>query len=338
MKIAAIPIYLNSNYKYNNINSSKFSTALNLHNMNKSDSVCFSGDIDKDKKRRLLKANGIIHSAASGAAFAAFAMAQTPGADTATLTAITTGMAIGLCRIYNVSGSSTLGTSIATIAVGKQFGVDLAMKCCSWIPGVGNAANAVSTFMLHEATGWSIVGLLEAQRKLGAIDENQKITKKILEKKKKNGNNLKDSLNDSDTPDSPTFTGKINNNPKEKQAKTIIFEYANKINLENKENTNIPQKLKEELCNLYNIDQSSQTAKQIETIFHKSTQQIKNIELVFDNDISEHIFDLSYITPFLTLTKLIENEKANKKDLNTLNITQQSLINSASKITDLLLK
>ena len=96
MKIAAIPIYLNSNYKYNNINSSKFSTALNLHNMNKSDSVCFSGDIDKDKKRRLLKANGIIHSAASGAAFAAFAMAQTPGADTATLTAITTGMAIGL--------------------------------------------------------------------------------------------------------------------------------------------------------------------------------------------------------------------------------------------------
>lgn len=188
------------------------------------ESLTFGARVILDKRTRLNRAHGIIHSAATGAASAAAACAQCPGADTAALTAITVSMVTALCRVYDVSGGSTLGQSIMSVAVGKILGVDLAMKCISWIPGIGNAANAIVTFSLHEATGWAIVALLEEQRKHGKLDEHYEINKEMLEKYKKKAKAFKEENENSSQ--NISFKGDTKfSEYKIKKAKAIIKDF-----------------------------------------------------------------------------------------------------------------
>lgn len=132
--------------------------------------ILFAGS-ESENKKRMRRNKWIIHGTATTAAGAAAVLAQTPGADEATLTALTTGMAAGLCLNYNNAPLSAFAP-IASQILGKLAGEAALKFVIKWIHGVGNAANAAITFSLHEATGWALVAALEKYEKDGTINDD----------------------------------------------------------------------------------------------------------------------------------------------------------------------
>lgn len=107
------------------------------------------------------KALIIVQSAATTAAGTAAALAQAPGADEVALTAVTTGMAWSIAKIYNMKATGETVASFIAVAFGATFGTRLATKLVSWFPIIGNAANAASTFALHQLIGFALIGFCE---------------------------------------------------------------------------------------------------------------------------------------------------------------------------------
>jgi uncharacterized protein (DUF697 family) len=107
------------------------------------------------------KALLVVQTAATTAAGTAAALAQAPGADEVALTAVTTGMAWGIAKIYDMKATGEGVAAFIAVAFGATFGTRLATKLISWFPLIGNAANATSTFMLHQFTGFALIGFCE---------------------------------------------------------------------------------------------------------------------------------------------------------------------------------
>lgn len=128
----------------------------------------FSSKKINNPEERMKNNKLIIHGCATVAACSAAALAQTPAGDEAVLTALTTGMVARLCLNYE-DASLAIFTPIAAQVFGKVIGEATAKIILSWIPYVGNAANAAITFALHETTGWAMVAALEQQEKDGTI-------------------------------------------------------------------------------------------------------------------------------------------------------------------------
>jgi len=120
------------------------------------------------KEVRMKKNHIIIHTSATAAAASAAALAQVPGGDEAALTAITLGMAGALCNNYGSMETSIISACGAQ-AVGAAAGKMASSYLYKWIPGAGNAINAAVTFALHEATGWSLVAMLEKYKQSGIL-------------------------------------------------------------------------------------------------------------------------------------------------------------------------
>jgi len=124
-------------------------------NQQKARNISFNG------KDQVIAGLAVIVASAGGAAATAAALAQAPGADEAALTGITALMAIGIGELYGVKWDKQAAMSFTRIALGQALGAKLATKLISWIPGVGNAANAISTTVLHTSTGMALLGFCE---------------------------------------------------------------------------------------------------------------------------------------------------------------------------------
>lgn len=122
--------------------------------------------------RKIIIANVIIHGFALAHAITAAALSQTLVGDEAALTAMTTAMIIVIALLYGRSYS--IGKALALIGTfgGFYLGTRGAVFLIKWIPGIGNAANAITTTVVTEMLGWATYIIVKS----GQDPEN--ITKK----------------------------------------------------------------------------------------------------------------------------------------------------------------
>ena len=147
--------------------------------------------MEKNRRKRLVKAHFIVHGAASGAAAWAFANAQIPGSDEAGLTIITSTMAGSLAFLYGIN-EAKLVLAMASVALGSALGERTAAQLHKYIPLLGNYTNATSTFALHEGTGWLLVAALERYLVTGILPDLKHMTDEEKKQFMKMADELKD--------------------------------------------------------------------------------------------------------------------------------------------------
>ncbi len=105
--------------------------------------------------RKLVIVNVLIHGFAISHAVTAAALSQTIGGDEAALMFLTVTMIIGISRVYN--RPMGVGEALAILGVfgGFYAGTRGAVFLVKWIPGIGNAANAITTIVVTEILGWA---------------------------------------------------------------------------------------------------------------------------------------------------------------------------------------
>ena len=101
--------------------------------------------------------HAIIHTASAGCAGIGAGLAQLPGSDNAAIVPIQITMTISLGRVFGKT--FTESTALATIGTmtTSTVGRALSQALVGWIPGVGNAINAVTAASVTETLGWLLV-------------------------------------------------------------------------------------------------------------------------------------------------------------------------------------
>lgn len=101
--------------------------------------------------------HAIIHAASAGCAGIGAGLAQLPGSDNAAIVPIQITMTISLGRVFGKT--FTESTALATIGTmtTSTVGRALSQALVGWIPGVGNAINAVTAASVTETLGWLLV-------------------------------------------------------------------------------------------------------------------------------------------------------------------------------------
>lgn len=129
----------------------------------------------------------IIHGFAVTHAAAAALLAQTMVGDEATLTALTVAMILSIARANKKSWDIGDALSVIGVLAGSYLGTRGALFLVKWIPGIGNAANAVTTFSVTELIGWTTYLLVQDGKKPTTLSKEEK---KSL---KKEAMNLRDA-------------------------------------------------------------------------------------------------------------------------------------------------
>lgn len=126
-------------------------------------------------------AQGVVHTFSLTSASIAAAMAQMPGFDEVALAANDVGMAVAICKIYDLPLKTTVAKSLIAPIMGNSMGTAIFGKIISkgftWIPLVGNGLNAGVAGSVTELIGHSIIKMCESGEMQAAI-------KKIIEKNK----------------------------------------------------------------------------------------------------------------------------------------------------------
>lgn len=142
-----------------------------------------AGVIQESKKRQTSIA---IHKYALAHAGTAALLAQTEIGDELCLSILTIAM---MCTVISINGgkwSSKLGGIIFGIAGGAVIGVKSGMLLIKWIPGLGNAANAVASSFTTELLGWTAYSLISSGLDPEKLTETQKQEIKQMAEKFKN--------------------------------------------------------------------------------------------------------------------------------------------------------
>jgi len=134
---------------------------LSKKDVNKINETTFCG------RNQILASIAVIATASTTAAWTAGSMAQAPGADEVALSAVTAGMILGVGKIYGATVTTSSAATVIACMYGAQMGPKLATKLISWVPVIGNGANAASTAILHTATGLAVMGFCEMNAKAG---------------------------------------------------------------------------------------------------------------------------------------------------------------------------
>lgn len=93
--------------------------------------------------------------------------------DTTGLTILTVAMAGSLCALYRRDANTASLMSFGSFAFGFIAG-NLALKIgASFIPIFGSWFNATTTFVLHAATGWALVEVLEAGKSIDDLSASE---------------------------------------------------------------------------------------------------------------------------------------------------------------------
>lgn len=145
----------------------------------------------------------VIHGFACAHAAAAALLAQTLVGDEAVLTTLTIAMIISIARINNRRWGVGEALSVIGTLIGYYLGTRGAVFVVKWIPGIGNVANAVTTFGVTELLGWMTYLLVRENKNPGDLtDEDKKNLKsraqKLQKKEKEVSKKLYESMNSED--------------------------------------------------------------------------------------------------------------------------------------------
>ena len=126
-------------------------------------------------------AQAVVHVFSGTSATIAAAMAQMPGFDEAALAANDVAMAIAICKIYDLSITKSIVTTVIAPLMGNTMGTAIFGKIVSkgftWVPVLGNGLNAAVAGSVTEVIGHGIIGKCES-------GEIQKAIKRFLDKQR----------------------------------------------------------------------------------------------------------------------------------------------------------
>ena len=108
-------------------------------------------------KEQSKQATAIISSAAVSAAAISGLSSQIPLADNVVLSGVEITMTINLGKVFGREISNSLAWSIILSQLGTLTGKAVSQLLMSWIPGIGNITNAITSVGVIETLGWSIV-------------------------------------------------------------------------------------------------------------------------------------------------------------------------------------
>ena len=98
--------------------------------------------------------HGIIHSASVSAAAVGAGLAQLPLADNAVITPIQITMIVSLGKVFDQEVTKTAAKGILAGLIASFVGRSVSQAVWGWIPGIGNASNAITAATITESIGW----------------------------------------------------------------------------------------------------------------------------------------------------------------------------------------
>lgn len=103
-----------------------------------------------------VKCHATIHTATAACAAVGGGMAQLPGSDALPISAAQVAMVMGLGKVFDMSITEAAAKAILAGVAGAAYGRWVSQVLLGWMPGVGNAINAVTAATLTEILGWKI--------------------------------------------------------------------------------------------------------------------------------------------------------------------------------------
>lgn len=132
--------------------------------------------------RKLVIVNVLIHGFAVAHGVTAAALSQTMGGDDAALTILTITMMVSISRVYNRPWGVGEGLAVLGCFAGFYVGTRGALFLVKWVPGIGNAANAITTMVITETLGWATYAIVKEGKNPHEIDKSE--AKSIWQKAK----------------------------------------------------------------------------------------------------------------------------------------------------------
>ena len=123
--------------------------------------------------RKLVIVNVLIHGFAIAHGVTAAALSQTMGGDDAALTALTVAMMISISRVYKTPWGVGEGLAVLGCFAGFYVGTRGALFLVKWIPGIGNAANAIVTMGITEILGWATYVIVKEGKNPREMDKSE---------------------------------------------------------------------------------------------------------------------------------------------------------------------
>lgn len=108
---------------------------------------------DKQKK----ECHTIIHAASASCAGVGAGLAQIPGGDNAAIVPIQITMTIALGKVFGKTFSESSALAAMGTLTTSTVGRAVSQVLVGWIPGFGNALNAVTAASITETMGWLLV-------------------------------------------------------------------------------------------------------------------------------------------------------------------------------------
>jgi uncharacterized protein (DUF697 family) len=102
-----------------------------------------------------LKARAVIHGAAVAAAAVGGGLAQIPVSGSLVITPIQISMIIALGSLHEKTLDKSSALGVLASAYGPYVGRTISQLLIGWIPGIGNAINAGTAFVVTESIGWA---------------------------------------------------------------------------------------------------------------------------------------------------------------------------------------
>lgn len=124
-------------------------------------------------ENKLLTTNIIIHGFAVLHAAVAATLAQTMVGDEIALTTLTVTMIIAISRLYKQPVEVGSAFAFLGIFAGFYLGTRGAMMLVKWIPGIGNAANAMATTVTTEVLGWATYCVVSRNRSVKDVEKGE---------------------------------------------------------------------------------------------------------------------------------------------------------------------
>ena len=146
----------------------------------------------------------VIHSFAVAHAATAALLAQTVIGDEAALTALTGSMIVTIVKMNGKHWTIGKALKFLGLFIGQYAGTRGAAFLIKWIPGIGNAANAITTFTITEVLGWTTYAFVSSgnddfdSMSKSERDNLWKQAQKMREDEAAKSKKLYDSMSDED--------------------------------------------------------------------------------------------------------------------------------------------
>ncbi|MDP2902269.1 MAG: hypothetical protein Q8N96_04075 [Methylovulum sp.] len=112
------------------------------------------------------KCHAIIHSTATICAGVGAGMAQVPGSDSLVIVPIQIGMIISLGAVFGIELDESAAKATLATATATMVGRGISQALVGWIPGWGNALNALTASAVTESVGWAIANDFATKKSL----------------------------------------------------------------------------------------------------------------------------------------------------------------------------